>query len=68
VHLRRYEEVVVDGHELLSSMATTVGIGQETQAHWTAAEWKGLASALQQALEAPPEKQFQVRAKVTRGS
>jgi len=31
VHLCRHEEVVVDGRELLSSGAATVGVGQETQ-------------------------------------
>jgi hypothetical protein len=67
VHLRRHEEVVVDGHELLSSMSATVGLGQETPAEWRSAEWKGLVSALRTALEAAPEKQFQVRAEVTRG-
>ena len=51
----------------LSSMSATVGLGQETQAEWTSAEWKGLVSALRTALEATPEKQFQVRVEVTRG-
>src|SRR5712692_4864592 len=67
VHLRRQEEVVVDGHELLSSMSATVGIGRETQSEWNSAEWKGLVSSLQKALGSPPEKQFQVRVEVTRG-
>jgi hypothetical protein len=67
VHLRRHEEVVVDGRELLSSGSTTVGIGQETQAEWDSAVWKSLASSLREALTAPPEKQFQVRAEVSRG-
>jgi hypothetical protein len=61
VHLRRHEEVVVDGHELLSSMSATVGIGQKTQTEWNSAEWKGLVSSLQKALEAPPDKPFRVR-------
>ena len=68
VHLRRREEVVVDGQELLSGGATTVGFGgQETQTEWNSAEWNGLVRFLRRALEAPHDKQFQVRAKVTRG-
>ena len=67
VHLRRQEEVVVDGQELLSSMSAMVGLGQETPSAWKSAAWKGLVSSLQQALEAPPEKQFQVRVEFTRG-
>jgi hypothetical protein len=67
VHLRRTEEVVVDGQELLSSMAATVGLDQPTRSEWESAEWKGLVSALGKALEASPEKPFQVRVGVTRG-
>jgi hypothetical protein len=67
VHLRRHEEVVVDGDEILNSMAATVGIGQETPSKWDSAAWKGLVSSLQRALEAPLEKQFQVRVEVSRG-
>jgi hypothetical protein len=67
IHLRRREEVVVDGRELLSSGGVTVGLNQPTDTEWTAADWKGLASALQQALATPPDKQVQVRAEVTRG-
>jgi hypothetical protein len=67
MHLRRREEVIVDGHALLSSVSAMVGIGQETPSEWNSAEWKGLVSSLQKALEAPPEKQFQVRVEVTRG-
>jgi hypothetical protein len=67
VHLRRREEVVVDGRQLLSSGSASVGIGQKTQTKWDSADWKDLVSSLEQALAAPPEKQFQVRAEVTRG-
>ena len=67
VHLRRHEEVVVDGQELSNGGSTTVGIGQETRFEWDAADWQQLVSALQKALETPPEKQFQVRVEVTRG-
>ena len=67
VHLRRHEEVVVDGRELLNSMSVTVGIEQETPSEWDAVVWKKLVSSLQEALAAPPEKQFQVRVEVTRG-
>jgi hypothetical protein len=67
VHLRRREEVVVDGRELLSSMSTMVGLGQETRSEWDSADWKMLVPALHEALTTPPEKQFQVRVEVTRG-
>lgn len=67
VHLRRDEEVVVDGRELLNSMSVTVGIGQETRAEWDSAEWKTLVSALQKVLATQSRKQFQVRVEVTRG-
>jgi hypothetical protein len=68
VHLRRHEEVVVDGHEVLSSGSVTVGIGgQETPSEWTSADWKSLVSSFEEALQAPPEKQFQVRVEITRG-
>src|SRR5262249_18542463 len=36
VHLRRCEEVVVDGKKLLSDQAMAVGIGQETKSEWDA--------------------------------
>lgn len=66
--LRRHEEVVVDGHELLNGGSATVGIGgQDTQSEWNAADWKRLASSLEKALEAPPDKQIQVRVEVSRG-
>jgi hypothetical protein len=67
VHLRRYEEVVVDGHQVLSSESATVGLGRETPSKWDSAEWKSLVSALQEAFTAPPEQPFQVRVEVTRG-
>jgi hypothetical protein len=68
VHLRRHEEVLVDGHELLSRMSAAVGFGgHETPSEWNSAEWKSLMSSLQKALAAPPEKQFQVRVEVTHG-
>jgi hypothetical protein len=67
VHLRLREQVVVDGHEVLDSGSATVGIGQETPSEWSSTAWKGLASALQKALEAPSDKPYQVRAEVTRG-
>lgn len=67
VHLRRHEEVVVDGQELSNGGSTTVGIGKDTESEWSAEEWKRLVKSLRIALAAPPEKQFQVRVEVTRG-
>jgi len=68
VHLRLHEEVIVDGQELLSRGSATAGFGgKETPSEWNSAEWIRLVSSLQRALEAPPEKQFQVRVEVTRG-
>ena len=65
VHLRRHEEVVVDGQEILSSGSTTVGIGQETRSEWDSAEWKGLVSSLQKSLElaARPKNSFKFASK-----
>jgi hypothetical protein len=67
VHLRRTQEVAVDGHELLCSTSATVGIGKETPSEWDSGDWKELRSSLRNAMEAPPDKQFQVRVEVTRG-
>ena len=64
-----HEVVVLDGQELTDNMSVIAGItrNDETPTAWTAADWRGLASALQKALEASPEKQFQVRVEITRG-
>jgi hypothetical protein len=67
VHLRRRAEVVVDGRALLSGEAVTVGIGQETATEWDPADWKTVVSALEEALNTPPEKQIQARVGLTRG-
>ncbi len=67
VHLRRREEVAVDGRDLLNNQSATVGVGQETPSQWDSAEWKSLVTALHEALTAPPEKQFEVRVEVSRG-
>ena len=66
VHLRRREEVVVAGRKLLSSMSAAAGIGQEAPIEWDSA-WKKLVAALQEALQASPDKQIQVRVETTRG-
>ncbi len=69
VHLRRHEIVVLDGQEIINNGSTAAGISRndETPTVWAEADWKGLSSALRNALDAPPEKTIQVRVAVTRG-
>ncbi len=67
IHLRRHEEVVVEGQELLNRGSATVGLGQETPSEWDSEEWKRLVTTLQNAMITLPGKQFQVRVEVTRG-